>query len=58
MKIVFFFIVLGLGYCYSDPLGWKHGVGVTLLSSTETLCKNVRDLDKFFFFEVLRLGKG
>ncbi|MCL7045972.1 hypothetical protein MKW94_013190 [Papaver nudicaule] len=42
--------------CYSDPLGWRDGVGVNGISSTETVCKNVRDLDGLFS-EILRLGK-
>ncbi|KAI3946451.1 hypothetical protein MKX01_017667 [Papaver californicum] len=42
--------------CYSDPLGWKDEDSVSRLSSAETLCKNVRDLDGLFS-EVFRLGK-
>ncbi|XP_043700958.1 elongator complex protein 5 [Telopea speciosissima] len=49
--------------CYSDPLGWKEQllgserVAKDSGRAAETLCKDVRDLDKIFS-TIIELGKG
>ncbi|KAF3432616.1 hypothetical protein FNV43_RR27356 [Rhamnella rubrinervis] len=51
--------------CYTDPLGWKDGLGecgsgpkLLLEASYKTcLCKNVKDVEKLFS-TVIELGKG
>lgn len=51
--------------CYTDPLGWKDGLGelgngtkfLNEVSHIASFCKNVKDVEKLFSM-VVELGTG